>query len=106
MSQAEVTRDEFIRLEARVSTIEQETEGEKMLSRYILTQARQNGDDLAALKTRVDRIEEKIDGLDQKVDRLEQKIGHVEIGLGTLRRDLPSIVADAMRDVLGQNKTM
>ena len=95
MSQAEVTRDEFTRLEARVSTIEQETEGEKMLSRYVLTQSRQNGDDLAALKTRVDRIEEK-------VDRLEQTVGHIGITLGALRRDLPSIVADAMRDVLGR----
>ena len=95
MSQAEVTRDEFTRLEARVSTIEQETDGEKLLSRYILTQARQNGDDLAALKTRVDRIE-------AKVDRLEQTVGHIDLSLGALRRDLPSIVADAMRDVLGR----
>ena len=95
MSQAEVTRDEFTRLEARVSTIEQETDGEKMLSRYILTQARHNGDDLAALKTRVDRIE-------AKVDRLEQTVGHIDLSLGALRRDLPSIVADAIRDVLGR----
>jgi tetrahydromethanopterin S-methyltransferase subunit G len=95
MSQAEVTRDEFTRLEARVSTIEQETEGEKMLSRYVLTQSRQNGDDLSALKTRVDRIEEK-------VDRLEQTVGHIGVSLGALRRDLPSIVAEAMRDVLGR----
>ncbi len=99
MSQAEVTRDEFTRLEARVATIEQETDGEKMLSRYILTQARLNGDDLAVLKTRVDRIEEK-------VDRLEQTVGHIGITLGSLRRDLPSIVADAMRDVLGQSRSM
>jgi tetrahydromethanopterin S-methyltransferase subunit G len=98
MSQAEVTRDEFTRLEARVSTIEQETEGEKMLSRYILTQARQNGDDLAVLKTRVDRIEEK-------VDRLEQTVGHIDLSLGAPRRDLPSIVVDAMRDVLRHTKS-
>jgi hypothetical protein len=41
MSQAEVTRDEFTRLQGRVSTIGQETDGEKMLSRYILTQSPQ-----------------------------------------------------------------
>lgn len=99
MSQAEVTRDEFTRLEARVSTIEQEADGEKMLSRYILAQARQNGDDLSALKTRVDRIEEK-------VDRLEQTVGHIDVTLGALKRDLPSIVADAMRDVLRQTKSL
>ena len=97
MSDAEVTRDEFTRLEARVTTIEQETEGEQMLARYTLTQARQNGDDLSALKTRADRIEEK-------VDRLEQTVGHIDLGLSALRRDLPSIVADAMREVLHQTK--
>ena len=43
MRQAEVTRDEFMGLETRVTTIEQETEGEKMLTRYTLTQAGQNG---------------------------------------------------------------
>jgi ubiquinone biosynthesis protein UbiJ len=99
MSQADVTRDEFARLEARVSTIEQETEGEKMLSRYTLTQARQNGDDLSALKTRVDRIEEK-------VDRLEQTVGHIDTSLSSLRRDLPLMVADAMRDVLRETKSL
>jgi phage shock protein A len=99
MSQADVTRDEFTRLEARVSHIEQETEGEKMLSRYILTQARQNGDDLAVLKTRVDRIEET-------VDRLEHSVGHIDTSLSALRRDLPSMVADAMREVLRETKSL
>ena len=99
MSQADVTRDEFSRLESRVSHIEQETEGEKLLSRYILTQARQNGDDLAVLKTGVDRIE-------VTVGRLEQSVSHIDTSLNALRRDLPSTVADAMRDVLGETKSL
>ena len=88
-----VTPEEFKRLEARVASVEQETEGEKMVSRYILTQSRENGDDLAALKTRVDRIEEK-------VDRVEEKVSRLETNMSALRRDLPSIVADALRDVM------
>ncbi len=79
MSETYVTQDEFKRLEARVSSAEQEADGEKMLSRYILTQARQNGDDLAILKTRIDRIEGKI-------DQLEQRVGHVETDLGSLTK--------------------
>lgn len=86
MTDSYVTQEEFKRLEARVACVEQETEGEKMVSRYILSQSRQNGDDLAALRTRVDRIEEKVDRL--------------ETGLSALRRDLPSMVADALRDVM------
>jgi uncharacterized protein YoxC len=80
---AYVTREEF---EARVGVLEREVEGEKLVTRYILEQTRRNGDDLAAIKGRLDRVEEKVDGLDHKVDGLV--------------RDLPTIVADVMREVL------
>jgi tetrahydromethanopterin S-methyltransferase subunit G len=93
MTETYVTQEEFRRLETRVAAVEQDVDGEKLVSRYILSQSRQNGDDLAALKTRVDRIEEKVDGLDHRMERLEG-------GLSALRRELPGIVADAMRDVL------
>jgi t-SNARE complex subunit (syntaxin) len=86
MGQIEVTRPDFVRLEDRVSAVEHEVDGEKLVSRYILNQSRQNGDDLAVLKSRVDRVE-------QKVDRVEAE-------LIALRKELPTIVADAMRDVL------
>jgi hypothetical protein len=80
---AYVTREEF---EARVGVLEREVEGEKLVTRYILEQTRRNGDDLAAIKGRLDRVEEKVDTLDRKVDGLV--------------RDLPTIVADVMREVL------
>ncbi len=66
MIESYITQDEFKRLDARVSSVEQEADGERMLSRYVLNQSRQNGDDLAILKTRVDRIEGKIDQLEQR----------------------------------------
>ena len=76
---AGVTREEFGELAAEVA-------GEKTVTRHILEQTRRNGDDLAALKTRVSRVEEKVDGLDRKVDGLV--------------RELPRIVGDTMREVL------
>jgi tetrahydromethanopterin S-methyltransferase subunit G len=98
MSETYVTQEEFKRLEARVLMVEHEVEGEKLLSRYTLSQSRQNGDDLAALKTRFDRIEEKVDRLEGKVDRLE-------VGLTTLRKELPAIVAEAVREVMRESRT-
>jgi tetrahydromethanopterin S-methyltransferase subunit G len=89
MSETYVTHEEFKRLEGRVSAVEQEADGEKLLSRYILSQSRQNGDDLAILKSRV--------------DRLEQKVDRVETELISLKRELPSIVAEAMREVLREH---
>jgi hypothetical protein len=47
-------REEF---ETRVGVIEREVEGEKMVTRHILEQTRRNGDDLAAVKARLDRVE-------------------------------------------------
>ncbi len=80
---AYVTREEF---EARVGVLEREVEGEKLVTRYILEQTRRNSDDLAAIKGRLDRVEEKVDAIDRKVDALV--------------RDLPMIVANTMREVL------
>jgi tetrahydromethanopterin S-methyltransferase subunit G len=68
---------------------------DRSVTRHILEQTRRNSDDLAAIKTRLDRVEEKVDGLDSKVDRLEQD-------LATLSKSLPTIVGDVMRGVLDE----
>jgi len=81
-----VTRDEFTQLAVRVDILEREVEGEKMVTRHILDQTRRNSDDLAAIKSRLDRFDQRFDNLERKVDGLT--------------RDLPTIVADVMRDVL------
>jgi uncharacterized protein YoxC len=85
-------------LEMRVDVLENEVEGEKRVTRHILEQTRRNGDDLAAIKTRLDRVEEKLDGVDlkglvRKVDSLDRKVDD-------LTRNLPTIVGDVMREVL------
>lgn len=87
---ADVTREEF---EARTGVLEREVEGEKLVTRHILEQTRRNGDDLAAVKARLDRVEIKVDGLDKKVDGLDRKVDD-------LTKSLPGIVGDAMREVL------
>jgi uncharacterized protein YoxC len=83
-----VTREEF---ETRVGVIEREVEGEKMVTRHTLEQSRRNSDDLAAIKTRLDRVEGKVDALQTTVSGLQTTVGG-------LIRDLPKIVADAVRE--------
>jgi hypothetical protein len=70
--------------------VEREVEGEKLVTRHILEQTRRNSDDLAAIKTRLDRMERKSD---EKLDGLERKFN-------SLTKNLPAIVADTMREVL------
>jgi len=82
---ADVTREEF-------RALEQEVEGEKLVTRHILEQTRRNGDDLAAVKTRLDRVEGKLDGVDRKVDHLGRQVAD-------LSESLPRIVADVVREV-------
>ena len=94
---SDVSRDEFHHLEARVRVVEQEVEGEKMVTRHILEQSRRNGADLAAFKN--DMANFKDDMADfkkqtgERFDRLERKVD-------TLRKDIPGIVGEVMRDVL------
>lgn len=80
---ADVTKAEF-------QALEREVEGEKMVTRHILEQTRRNGDDLAAVKTRLDRVE-------GKVDDLTQEVGGVKHTLNGLVRDLPKMLTDAVR---------
>lgn len=80
---ADVTREEF-------TALEQEVEGEKLVTRHILEQTRRNGDGLAAVRTRLDRVE-------GKVDDLAHELGEVKHTLSGLVRDLPRIVSDALR---------
>jgi hypothetical protein len=91
----DVTRSEFDHLSARVSVAEREVEGEKMVTRHILEQTRRNSDDLAAVKTRLDRIERRLDGHDDRFGVIERK-------LDDLSRSLPTIVSTAMREVLSE----
>ena len=90
-----VTREEF---EARVGVIEREVEGEKMLTRHVLEQSRRNSDDLAAIKTRLDRVEGKVDALQTTVSGLQGTVGGLQATVNGLIRDLPKIVADAVRE--------
>jgi hypothetical protein len=77
-------------LEARVGVLEREVEGEKIVTRHILEQTRRNGDDLAAVKSRLDRVEQKLDGLERKFDGLS--------------KSLPKIVGEVVRDVLDERE--
>jgi uncharacterized protein YoxC len=91
---AGVTREEF---EARVGVLEREVEGVKMVTRHILEQTRRNSDDLAAIKTRLDRVEGKVDVLQTKVDGLQTTVDG-------LARELPQIVAEAVREALPKRR--
>jgi chromosome segregation ATPase len=91
---------EMAALERRVAAPEQEVEGEKVVTRYILDQTRRNGDDLAAIRSRLDRIEARLDRHDSRFDRLDAELQSLRNELRSLRTDLPQIVADTMREVL------
>jgi uncharacterized protein YoxC len=96
----DVTREEFDHLKARVDVVEREVEGEKTVTRHILEQTRRNGDDLAAVKSRLDRHDQRFDNLERRFDGLERKVGGLERQMDGLRKELPKIVGDVMREVL------
>ncbi len=48
------------------------------MTRYILEQVRRNGDDLAALRGRMDRIEGPLDVMDARLTRIEGRLDRLE----------------------------
>lgn len=100
-----MTREEF-------DELADEVRGEKVVRRHILEQTRQNSDDLAGLKTRMIRVEDKVDGLAHRVDRIEQRLGGVESDLGSLKakvdgltQSLPRVIGDVMREVMAEERS-
>jgi archaellum component FlaC len=55
---------------------------------------------LGGIDKRLDGIDKRFDGVDKRLDGVDSRLGRVEAGLDGLRRDLPCIVADALREVL------
>ena len=92
-----VTREEF---EARVGVLEQEVDGEKLVSRYILEQTRRNGDDLATLKTRLDRVETRLDRVEARLGRVEKDLQALSSAFQAYVKDLPGMMRETMREVL------
>src|SRR3954470_22758216 len=94
-------------LERRVRALELEVEGEKLVTRHILEQTRRNGDDIAAIRTQLARIEQRQDRMDIEIRALRTDFGALRAEFGalraefeTLRQELPTIVADTLREVL------
>jgi uncharacterized protein YoxC len=96
----DVTREEFDHLKVRMDIVEREVEGEKTVTRQILEQTRRNGDDLAAVKSRLDRHDQRFDNLEREVHGLRTDLHGLRADLRGLRNELPTIVGDVMRDVL------
>ena len=84
---------EYELLERRLSAVEQEVEGEKLVTRHILEQTRRNGDDIAAIRTQLGRVESRL-------DRVESEVASVRSELRGLIATLPRLIADTMREVL------
>jgi uncharacterized protein YoxC len=89
----DVTKEEF---ESRVRVLEREVEGEKLVTRYILEQTRRNGDDLAAIKGKIEGVDLK--GLVRKVDEIDRKVNGLDRKVDGLVKNLPRIVGEAVRN--------
>src|SRR5262249_20442852 len=92
-----VTRDEFQQLATRVDVLEREVEGEKLVTRHILEQTRRNSDDLATIRSRLDKVESRLEGVESRLGQLEQKID-------SLAASLPRVIGEVMREVLHERE--
>ncbi len=78
----------------RVTALEAEAQGQQRYNARILGMLTELRDDVAILRSHAV-------GLGQRFDALEAK---VTAEIGSLRRDLPGIIAETMREVLREGK--
>src|SRR6266850_2057761 len=84
-----MTREEFDR---RMRVVEGEVEGEKLVTRFILEQTQRNGDDLGALKARIDHLSSDVALVRGAVT------GHTAL-LNVLVQDVGQLRQDMQRDM-------
>jgi chromosomal replication initiation ATPase DnaA len=94
----DVTEGEFSQLETRVAIVEREVDGEKLVTRHILEQTRHNGDDLATILSRLDRIEHRLNSVD--LASLAKTVGSLERKLDGLTKNLSKLVEESVREAL------
>jgi len=93
-----LTREESKPLATRTDILEREVDRETMVTRHILEQTRRDGDDLAAVKTRLSRIEERLGNVEGKLDGVDLR--GLVCKVDDLARNLPQIVGDAVREAI------
>ena len=86
--------------------LEGEVEGEKLVTRYILEQTQRNGDDLAAIKARVDHLSSDValvrgavTGHTALLNVLVQDVGQLRQETGGMRRDMGRLRQEMQRDM-------
>ena len=87
-------------LERRVSAVEQEVEGEKLVTRHILEQTRRNSDDLVAIRSQLTRMEHRDDRMDADIRAVRSDLAALRTDLTGLIKNLPTMIAETMREVL------
>jgi hypothetical protein len=95
-------------LTRRVAALETEAQGQQRYNARILGMLTELRDDVAILRSHAVGLGQRFDALEAKVDSLEAKVGSLEAKvcaeIGGLRRDLPGIIAETMREVLRERK--
>lgn len=94
-------------LDQRMSALEQEVEGEKLVSRHILEHTRRNTADIATIKGDIGTLKADMAVLKADVATLKSDVAELksDVRALTLRfdnweRGLPTMIADTMREVL------
>jgi hypothetical protein len=82
------------------------TAGKNSVWRDILEQTRRNGDDLASIRTSLDRVETRLDGVERSLDGLSEGMRALAGEVKGLAETLPSVVRDVIRGVLQERTQM
>jgi uncharacterized protein YoxC len=90
---AYVTREEF-------KVLQDEVEGEKLVTRHILQQTQLNSKDIATLIREVRGLKSDVGGIKSDVRDLQTKVGTLDAKLTGLIHNLPAMIAEAVREGL------
>jgi chromosome segregation ATPase len=110
---------EIIELKRRIAVLENEVEADRELPVRLFRYVREMRDDIALLRqhavaagkhvetieTRLDRVEQRLDKVEQRLSKVESELTGLRAEFNAFRKELPGMIAEAMREVLREYRS-
>ena len=91
---------EILDLKHRMTVLENEVKANHDFSVKLFIYIRDMRDDIALLRSHAVVMDKRVEHLEQRMERVESDIAALRSEFNAFRQELPSLIADTMREVL------
>jgi chromosome segregation ATPase len=93
---------EILDLKRRMTLLENEVKADHDFSVKLFIQIRHMREDIALLRSHAVVMDKRVEHLEERMGRVESDLAALRSEFNAFRQELPGLIADTMREVLGE----